>query len=415
MDLELVTVGTELLLGHTVDTNAAVVARTLAAAGVRVVRGTTVGDDRAAIEEAVRDGLARTGLVLTTGGLGPTSDDLTREAVAAVYGVPLDIDEGYLEQLRRRFAALGRGPMPESNRSQAAVPRGGVMLPNPRGTAPGLWVTDERGSVILLPGVPREMQGLLEREVVPRLRERLGPGARVVRSRTLRTTGVAESALADRLGPHEAELTPARLAYVPGLEGVDLRLSVWHVGAAEADAALARAAERIESIVGEHLYGEDDADLAAVVLEGLRRQGARLAVAESCTGGLIGARLTAVPGASEVFLGGVVCYSDASKIGAVGVDPSLLRSQGAVSEAVAAAMALGVRDRFEADAAVAVTGIAGPGGGTADKPVGTVWISALVGDRRRTVRRWLPGGRAEVRARSAQAGLDLLRRLGAGG
>jgi nicotinamide-nucleotide amidase len=414
MDLELVTIGTELLLGFTIDSNAAEIARALASVGARVVRRTTVGDDAEAIAAAVREALARTRFVVATGGLGPTRDDVTKRVVAELFGAPLVVDDAYLDQLRERFQRLGRGPMPEANRTQAEVPRGAVVLPNRWGTAPGLWLEGEPGVAVLLPGVPREMRGLLEQDVVPRIRDRvtrLGGTPAVTLSRTLRTTGIAESALADRIGLLEDRLAPATLAYLPGVEGVDLRLTAWGLKRTDAERVLGDAVETLRPALGAYCYGEDARDLAAVVLERLEQRGARLAVAESCTGGLLGERITAVPGASRTFVGGVVAYANDVKASALGLTQTLLDQHGAVSEAVVRAMAEGVARRFGATAGLAVTGIAGPSGGTPDKPVGTVWLAAVLEGRCESAMRRHPGDREDVRRRSAQGALDLLRRM----
>jgi nicotinamide-nucleotide amidase len=406
--LEAVTIGTELLLGFTVDTNAAEIGRALAAAGVDVVRHTSVADRPDAIRAALTEALGRADVVLATGGLGPTSDDLTKQAAADVFGRRLVHDPAVLAALEERFRRIGRWPMPAANRSQADVPEGAVVLPNPRGTAPGLWLEDERGRVlVLLPGVPHEMRGLLHEHVLPRLAGR--GGGTVVRSRALRTTGVAESAVAERLGGIADEIAPLTLAYLPGTAGVDLRVTAWHLAPDDADRRLAGALGLIAPRLGQDRYGEDDADLAAVVLTALA--GRTLAVAESCTGGLLGGRITAVPGASHTFLGGIVAYDNTVKTDLLGVPAATIAEHGAVSEPVVLAMTDGARRRFNADAALAVTGIAGPEGGTTDKPVGTVWVAARVGDQARAVRRVLPGDRREIRERAAQAALDLLRRL----
>jgi len=411
--LEVLTIGSELLLGYTVDTNAAELGRALAAAGAEITRRATVADRPDAIAAAIREALDRTGFVITTGGLGPTADDMTKTVVAGLLGKKLVQDRGILAALEARFRRFGR-PMPASNRSQADVPEGATVLPNPRGTAPGLWVEDDRGRVVvMLPGVPSEMRGLLFEEVLPRLaaRARDGGEPRVVLSRTIRTTGVPESALAERVGPVEEAIAPLTLAYIPTTEGVDLRLTAWGLTRADAEAKLSRAGDELRKTAGEHCYGEDETDLAAVVLDLLRRSGRRLAVAESCTGGLVGARLTAVPGASEVFVGGAVAYADEVKRDLLDVPAEILETHGAVSEPTVRAMAEGAAKRFGAACAIAVTGIAGPAGGTPEKPVGTVWLAARAGDAMRTVSRVFPGERDEIRKRSAQAGLDLLRRL----
>ena len=313
------------------------------------------------------------------------------------------------ESLEERFRRLGR-PMPAVNRTQAEVPEGATVLPNPRGTAPGLWVEDARGRVVvMLPGVPSEMRGLLAEQVLPRLAARTS--GTVVRSRTVRTTGIAESALAERVGAIEEAIAPLTLAYLPSTDGVELRVTAWALRADDADRRLAEVTAQLRERAGDHCYGEDGTDLAATVLEELRRRHARLAVAESCTGGLLGARITAVPGASDAFVGGVIAYDDAVKSSVLNVPGELIRIHGAVSEEVGLAMALGAQHRFAADAALAITGIAGPTGGTAEKPVGTVWLAARYGTESRALKRVVPGDRNEIRARSAQAALDLLRRL----
>lgn len=408
MDIELLTIGTELLLGFTVDTNGAWLGRTLSAEGLRVVHRASVGDDAHAIAQAVRDALARTGAVLCTGGLGPTRDDLSKRAVAGVFGVPLEFHAAIWDDLVARFDRLGRR-ISETNRVQAEVPRGATVLPNRWGTAPGLWLEGEPGLVIMLPGVPREMMALVKHEVLPRLRERAG-GA-VVRSRTVRTTLIPESTLAERIGEVEGEIAPLTLAYLPGTDGVDLRLTAWQLPPAEADARLAAAAAELARRAGDHAYGRDDDDLAALVLERAAARGWSVGAAESCTGGLLGGRLTAIPGSSRTFRGAVVAYDNAVKTTALGVDAGLIAEHGAVSEAVARAMARGARLALGVDAAAAVTGIAGPGGGTPEKPVGTVWLAACAGDREVAHRAVFPGNRAEIRARAAQGALYWLWRV----
>jgi len=409
--VELLTVGTELLLGQVLDTNGAELGRALAAAGAEVTRRASVGDRADAIRDAVAQALERTGFVIATGGLGPTSDDVTKRVVADLLGRALIRDAAVVRALEERFRRLGR-PMPAANLGQADVPAGAVVLPNPRGTAPGLWIEDERGRVIvLLPGVPSEMRGLLAEEVLPRLAARPGGTGRVIRSRLLRTTGIAESALAERIAPLEHRLAPLTLAYLPSVDGVDLRLTAWGLEPAEAETRLAAAARLLGEPLGDDCYGGDGADLAAVVLDRLRARGYRLAVAESCTGGLIAARVTAVPGASATFVGGVVAYADDVKADLLDVPRATLAAHGAVSEEAVRAMTAGAQRRCGVECAVGVTGIAGPSGGSPEKPVGTVWLAAAAPDASRAVRRRFVGDRDEIRMRSAQAALDLLRRL----
>jgi competence/damage-inducible protein CinA-like protein len=417
MDIEVVTIGTELLLGYTLDSNGAEIARALGEHGIRVVRRTSVGDRAEAIRDAVADGLRRTGAVLTTGGLGPTRDDISKRAVADLLGAPLVFNEAVWEALVARFAKLGRVPV-ASNRVQADVPLGAMVLPNPWGTAPGLWLEapglhpsgGSGGLVIMLPGVPREMRNLLQHEVVPRLIAR--GSETVVRSLTVRTSGIPESTLAERLGEIETAIAPLTLAYLPGEEGVDLRLTAWGLPPGEAATRLRTAADLLRERGGEHVYGEGDVDLAGLVLEAARSRGVRIGAAESCTGGLLGKRLTDVPGSSDVFKGAIVAYDNTLKTSLLDVPAELLVRHGAVSEEVARAMANGALARLGVDLALAVTGIAGPGGGSAEKPVGTIWLAMASDGAVAAKHIVLPGSRAEIRARAAQAGLFLmLRRL----
>jgi len=415
VNVELVTVGTELLLGLTVDTNGAEIGRACAADGLRLVRRATVGDDVDAIRDAVSAAMARAPVVITTGGLGPTRDDATKLAIAGLFGRRVIEDPEVLRALEERARRMGRWPMAASNRSQAAVPDGAVVLPNPRGTAPGLWLEHDARIVIMLPGVPREMRGLLHEEVLPRLRQRMGDAVSVVRSRAVRVTGIAESTLADLVGPREDELAPLTLAYLPSEAGVDLRLTAWALPPDAADRALAAGVGRLMALVGAPAYGEDETDLAAVVLTLLRQRGATLAVAESCTGGMLGARITAVPGSSDVFVGGEITYANEVKSTRLGVPADLLAAHGAVSEPVARAMADGARRVFGSDAGIAVTGVAGPAGGTPQKPVGTVWLAADWRGAVRVAQVRFSGDRGEIRSRAAQGALNLLRLLVIGG
>jgi len=411
MHIEVVTIGDELLLGYTIDTNAAHLARALAGEGVEISRRTTVGDSAATIATAVREALDRTGAVITTGGLGPTSDDLTKPSIAALFSREMVLDEEHLAWMEERFTRLFQRPMPEANRQQAMLPEGARKLKNNHGSAPGIWLEDDRGRwVAMLPGVPREMRGMLADTLLPLIAERMGTERHVVRSRTLRTTGVGESFLADRIATISGGVGDAWLAYLPNAEGTDLRLTVRGVASEEADRRLAASAERLRAVVADAVYGEDGADLAAVVLDLCRERGLTIAVAESCTGGLLGARLTAIPGSSDVVLGGVIAYANEVKRELLGVSKDDLREHGAVSDPVVRAMATGVRAATGARVGMAITGVAGPGGGTEDKPVGTVWIATDVDGTVESRRTRLIGDRAEVRQRAAQAVLEMLRR-----
>jgi nicotinamide-nucleotide amidase len=409
--VEVLTIGDELLLGFTIDTNGAHLARELAAIGIEVVRRATVGDDADEIADAVGEALERTGAVITTGGLGPTSDDHSKAAVARVFGREMRLDEEHLAWMEARWRARFKRPLPASNRAQAMIPEGARKLTNNHGSAPGIWLEDDRGRwVAMLPGIPREMRGMLADTLIPLLRRRSG-GETVIQSRTLRTTGVAESLLADWIDSIEAGFPGLDVAYLPHPDGVDLRLTVRGLTPREADEVLEGAARRLRDRIGVAVYGEGDADLAAVVVDMCRREGLRLAVGESCTGGLVGARLTAIAGASDVVIGGVIAYGNDVKVSLLGVDPADLAAHGAVSEPVVRQMAAGARAMMGAHVGLAVTGIAGPTGGTPEKPVGTVWIAADVQGEIRTVGLRLWGDRGEIRHRSAQAVLDLARRV----
>ena len=411
MKIEVVTIGDELLLGYTVDTNAAHLARTLAAEGVEIERRTTCGDTAESIATAVRDALDRAGAVITTGGLGPTSDDLTKPSIAALFGRTMVLDEEHLAWMQERWRTRFQRAMPESNRQQAMLPSGARKLVNNHGSAPGIWLEDDRGRwVAMLPGVPREMRGMLSDTLLPLVRERAGAGGRVVRSRTLRTTGIGESHIADLVATIDGGVGDVGLAYLPSADGTDLRLTVRDVAPSDADARLAAAAGRLRTVVADAIYGEDGADLADVVLALCRRHAITVGVAESCTGGMLGARLTAVPGSSDIVRGGVIAYDDAVKQSLLGVSPDQIREHGAVSEPVVRAMASGIRAALGVGAALAITGIAGPDGGSADKPVGTVWIALDLGGDVQARRFAMVGDRAEIRHRSAQAALEMLRR-----
>jgi nicotinamide-nucleotide amidase len=416
--VEILAIGDELLLGETVDTNAAWIAQRLAREGIRIARKTTVGDDDAAIRDGLEAALRRSRVVLCTGGLGPTLDDITRDAVARLYDREQHIDEGWMQVLRDRYERSGR-PMPEVNRVQALVPEGATLLHNDNGSAPGIAIDSAAlGLTVLMPGVPSEVRGLMETHVVPLLRSHLRVGG-AIRSRLLRTIGIGESALAERIDDIARGLAPLTIAFLPQVASVDLRLTC-PANAPDADALFDRALRALKERLGQHVYAEDDSDLAVVVGRMLRARGLRLTLAESCTGGLVSKRLSDEPGASEFLLAGFVTYHNDAKRAYLGVRPETLAMHGAVSEQCAREMAEGARSALDADVAVAVTGIAGPGGGSEEKPVGTVWYAvalreALAGElgaseavsARRVVH---PGGRSDVRARAAETALDMLRR-----
>ncbi len=409
--VEIVAIGHELLLGETVNTNAAWLGRRLAGAGIRVVRRAVVGDVAGDIHEAVRDALERTGAVLCTGGLGPTRDDLTKPVVAALFGRELVLDEALLERVRERFTRRGI-EMPASNRSQAEVPAGATVFPNPRGTASGLALEDGRGFVVLLPGVPSEVHALLDGSVLEWLVRRFPDRAGPLLHRQVRTTGIAESILAERIDDITTSLAPLTLAFLPHASGVDLRLTAWgDMPEAEARSRLDAAADALAGRLARWVYARDDQDMVDAVAAHLTARGLRLALAESCTGGLIAKRITDRPGASDFLVAGIVSYANEAKTALLGVRPETLAAHGAVSGETAREMVEGVRRATGAAAGIAVTGIAGPDGGSEEKPVGTVWVAAALGERMEVARYQLLGDRSEIRERAAQAALALLLRL----
>jgi nicotinamide-nucleotide amidase len=409
VNVEIVTIGDELLLGFTIDTNAAHIARALADIGVAITRRATVGDQENEISAAVGEALARADGVITTGGLGPTSDDRSRHAIAALFGRDVTFHQPTFDALVERWKKLGFGELPATNRNQAMLPEGATLLANRHGSAPGIWLeNDQKKWVAMMPGVPREMRGMLTEEVAPRIVALRGGQEHVVASRTLRTTGVAESRVADTIAS-VALPDGVDLAYLPGWEGVDLRLTIRGVPKETARSRLAIATDALRSPISEFVYGEDGADLADIVLRLLRDRQLNIAVGESCTGGMLGMRLTAVPGSSDVVAGGIIAYDNRVKVALLGVRDETLKAHGAVSEEVAREMAAGARAATGAHVGVAITGIAGPDGGTEAKPVGTVAIAvdidgAVDGRMSRFI-----GDRDEVRRRATQAALNMVR------
>jgi nicotinamide-nucleotide amidase len=404
MTVEIVSIGTELLLGQIVDTNAAWLSARLAEVGVGVYRRTTVGDNLPRIVAALREALERADGVITIGGLGPTDDDLTREALASVLGEPLVQDEGEAARLREFFAARGRTAN-ERQLRQALRPASAQPIPNPNGTAPGLYAEWNGKLIFALPGPPNEFQPMATDAVLPRLAERTG--GRVIRSRVLRLCGIGESDAEAQLSDliHSENPTLAPLAK---LGEVHFRITARADSPNTAEQMIAQMEHAVRERLGAFIFGVDETTLEQAVVQSLIEAGQSLAVAESCTGGLLGHRITSVSGSSEVFLGGVISYSNALKEALLGVPRSVLETHGAVSEPTARAMAEGVRQRLGSWWGVGITGIAGPSGGTPEKPVGLVYIG--VSDPTATVVRSqvFPGDRATVKYRATQYALWLL-------
>jgi nicotinamide-nucleotide amidase len=408
-----VTVGDELLLGQTVDTNAAWLGRELASRGVGVLRRWTVADDVREIRHAVTAAIQDADLVFVTGGLGPTPDDMTRDVVAELLGLPLVEDHEVLDRIRARYRDAGMGEVPEANRRLAQVPKGARKLANPHGTAPGLAMETEGGAiVVLLPGVPRELRGIFLGDVDALITERFGRRLPPLHLHVVHTTGIPESRLAQRVAERLPEGTaPASLAFLPDVRGVDLRFTMRGLSHEEAEGHIRVLEDTLRDVLDPWRFSAASGDLAEAVAGALRVRGEVLAVAESCTGGLVMKRLTDFPGASDVLVGGVVAYANAVKVDVLGVDAGVLDREGAVSEAMARRMALGVARRLGAQTGIGVTGVAGPGGGTEAKPVGTVWYAAALNDRSVAMMERFPGDRESVRERAAQAALFLLLRL----
>jgi nicotinamide-nucleotide amidase len=404
---EVVSVGTELLMGQIVNTNAQFLAQALARHGVEHYFQTTVGDNLDRLVACLRQALGRSDLVVTIGGLGPTADDLTKEAVAAAVGVGMRLDEGIWEGIARRFRRRGQEPTP-NNRRQAELPEGAIPIPNPHGTAPGVLLEAAGGTIVCLPGPPREFQPLVRDFLEPWLEGWVGGDRQVLQSRLLRVGGLGESAVEHRLADLMAAANPTVAPYAKPGE-VHLRLTARAGTPEEAAGMLAPVEAEIRRRLDPWVFGADGEDIEQAVGQLLRERRLTLAVAESCTGGLLAGRITAVPGASDYFLLGVTPYDNRFKVAAAGVDPDVLAREGAVSEAVARQLAEGVRRLAGSDLGLGVTGIAGPGGGSAEKPVGTVWLALAADGGTWAHRLYWPAGRADVRLRAVQEVLVRLR------
>ncbi len=407
MKAEIIAIGSELLTPDRVDTNSLFLTEQLNRLGIEVVRKLVVGDQRGQIRDAFREALGRAELVVSIGGLGPTEDDLTREALAELLGRRLILNEAILLGIQARFRRLGR-QMPEINQRQAMVPEGAIVLENTQGTAPGLWLETDGRIVILLPGPPQELKPMFTQQVEGRLAWRT-TAVRLYK-RELRVAGMAESDVEQRIAPIYTRYPDAQTTILASPGEVQIHLRAWSADATAAEKLLKEMVERIVMALGENIFTTKGESLEEVVARDLNLNGATIAVAESCTGGLLSQRLTSIPGSSSYFLGGVVCYSNDLKRVWVDVPADLLESKGAVSMEVARALAEGIRRRSGSTLGLAVTGIAGPGGGSPDKPVGTVHVALAerAGGKERTLH--LPGDRDRIRWQASQAALDLVRR-----
>jgi len=403
-------VGSEMLTPFRVDTNSLFVTEHLNTIGIDVRMKAVVGDDVGELTSVLRGALEWADVIVLTGGLGPTEDDLTREAVARVLNLAMSEDEGVVSRIRERFARRGI-TMPEINRRQGLVPAGATLLDNANGTAPGLWLEHGRTAMVLLPGPPREMKPMFEAVVRDRLAQRSG-GAGLFR-RVLKITGRTESDVDATVQPIYgrwlAQAVPISTTILAVLGQIELHLTASATDRAAAEQALDVAVRELQATLGDAIYSVNGLGLETVVGNLLRDHQMTIATAESCTGGLLSSRLTDVPGSSDYMQQGVVCYSNQSKTDWLGVSPAMIAEHGAVSEPVAAAMAAGIRAKTSAAVGVGITGIAGPGGGTPEKPVGTVAIAVSIPGEARVRTFQFFGGRDLVKFQSTQAALNMLR------
>ena len=407
MDAEIIAVGSELLTPQHTDTNSLYLTEKLNNLGILVRFKTIVGDSKEDLASVFRTALARSPLIVLTGGLGPTDDDLTRDVVAEILERPLREVEEIRRRIQERYARLGR-PMPENNLRQAQVPEGADWLENRNGTAPGIWIEHKGVLVVLLPGPPRELEPLFEATCLPRL-ERVSGGQRI-RTRVYKIVGLPESEVDSRIAPLYRPFQDIATTILAAMGSIEVHLRARAATDREAEARLSELGDKIELALGDHVYSTKGESMEEVVGMYLVMRQKTVAVAESCTGGLLAERLTRISGSSTYFLGGVVSYSNDLKTRLAGVPADLIATHGAVSKPVAQAMAEGIRARSGASMGIGITGIAGPNGGTPEKPVGLVFIS-LADERGTQVREFnFPGSRERVRYWASQMALEMMRR-----
>jgi nicotinamide-nucleotide amidase len=404
---EIIAIGSELLTPDRSDSNSLWLTQKLNDIGIEVKCKSVVGDDEVRLEEAIRDALKRSEIIITTGGLGPTEDDVTRHVAARAVGRKLTYHDEIEADLRERFRRWGR-EMPEINKRQAYVIEGAVVLPNPNGSAPGMLLELDKKFLVVLPGPPREMQPMFEHHAVPKLRE--VSGGVLVRRRIIRVTGMGESAVDEAIAPIYKAYTNVQTSILFNKSEVEVHIAASSRNEREVQSLLDRLSDKIADRLGLAVFTTTDESMEQVIARLLTEQKATVSVAESCTGGLIAQRLTDLPGSSVYFLEGAVTYSNEAKIRNLGVSRETLEKHGAVSSETAQEMAAGMKERAGSDYAISVTGIAGPDGGSEDKPVGTVWFGLADNDGVKTKMLLFPGDRYLIRWRSSQAALDLLRR-----
>ncbi len=403
-----IAIGDELLIGQVINTNASFIAEKLNSAGVEVTRMLTVPDDEAEILQALEESFSRHDLTIVTGGLGPTHDDITKKSLCRLLHADLVSDPGVRHSIEEYLRQRNR-PWSAAAEEQALVPRGSVVIPNHRGTAPGILFERDHRFLIAMPGVPHEMENMMVEFVVPFFKNR--SAGTLILHRTLKTAGIVESDLAERLGPPGDLLGPGeRLAFLPSVSGLRLRITLISTDRAAAENRIQELESFIRGRAGKFVYGAGEEELAEVLGRMLRDRGLRIAVAESCTGGLIADKITDIPGSSDYLERAVVAYSNRAKTDLLRVSPGLLNRYGAVSREVAEAMATGVRDLAGTDIGISTTGIAGPSGGTPEKPVGLVWIGYADRSKTLALRFQFGSERLIIKERAAQTALDLVRR-----
>lgn len=407
MIVEIVSTGTELLLGQIVNTNAPYLARRLNELGFDVLFQSTVGDNRARMTQVLSTALSRADIIITTGGLGPTQGDITKEVTAKLLGRTMDLHEPSVEHIKRFFAAR-KLAMPDNNLRQAMIPEGAVVLDNDRGTAPGVIIETEQNTVIHLPGPPTETEGMFEYSVIPYLQNRFGVQG-IILSKVLRTYGLGESSLEEKIKDFILGQSNPTIALLVRHGEILVRITAKACSDSAAQELIDGLEGQIRERIGQYIFGTDDEALELVVGRLLANKKLTVAFAESCTGGLATSRITDIPGSSEYLLGSVVCYSNTSKVTAVGVPPEIIEQHGAVSEQTACALASGIRQRFTSAIGVGITGIAGPGGAVDGKPVGLVYIAVAGPQGIECHQHHFTGHRTAIKQRTATAALNYLR------
>lgn len=405
---EIITIGDELLIGQVIDTNSAWMGQKLNSIGVKVKQITSVSDDAEHIIAALAEARKRADLIFITGGLGPTKDDITKITLCRYFNSTLRFDEKSFEVITEIFKARGRG-VTDTNRKQAEVPSNCEVLLNKWGTAPGMWFDDKGKVFVSMPGVPYEMKGIMENEVLPRLIDRFNLPP--IQHRTILTQGIGESNLSDLISSWEDKLPPyMKLAYLPSPGMVRLRISANGTDESKLRDEMESEVQKLISIAGEYIYGFEEEKLESIVGNLLRQQGKTLSTAESCTGGYIAHKITTIPGSSDYYIGSIIAYANRIKEKFLDVDPKIFEVNGAVSEQAVMAMASHVKEKFGTDYAIACSGIAGPGGGTEEKPVGTVWLALATPDQIITRKLLLGRVRERVIMEASQHALNLLRK-----